>query len=67
MDKAGLYSGHPGAAGLFRMHSPTRQTRGDAMSKHPKITKPDSKVDAWAIFFLIVLVVGGAVFWVSGQ
>ena len=37
------------------------------MSKHPRVSKPDSSVDAWAIFFLIVLVVGGAVFWVSGQ
>lgn len=37
------------------------------MSKHPKTTKSDSNVDAWAIFFLILLVVGAAVFWVSGQ
>jgi hypothetical protein len=37
------------------------------MSKHPKMAKPDSKVDAWAIFFIIMLVVGGAVFWISGQ
>ncbi len=29
--------------------------------------KSDSAVDAWAIFFLILLVVGAAVFWVSSQ
>jgi hypothetical protein len=34
---------------------------------HPKTAKSDSHVDAWAIFFLIVLVVGAAVFWVSHQ
>lgn len=37
------------------------------MRHHPKVNKPDSHVDAWAILFLIVLVVGTAVFWVSHQ
>ncbi|MCS3468851.1 hypothetical protein M2401_002586 [Pseudomonas sp. JUb42] len=37
------------------------------MSNHPKTVKSDSSVDAWAIFFLIILVVGAAVFWVSHQ
>lgn len=37
------------------------------MRNQTKTAKPDSSVDAWAIFFLILLVVGGAVFWVSGQ
>ena len=32
-----------------------------------KARKPDSTVDAWAILFLIILVVGTAVFWVSHQ
>jgi len=38
------------------------------MSNHPKVSKDkDSHVDAWAIFFIIILVVGAAVFWVSHQ
>ena len=37
------------------------------MSNPTKARKNDSKVDAWAIFFLIVLVVSAAVFWVSHQ
>ncbi len=37
------------------------------MSNHPKVSKNDSHVDAWAIFFIIILVVGAAVFWVSHQ
>ena len=37
------------------------------MSKHPKTTKPDSSVDAWAILFIILLAVGAAVFWASGR
>ena len=37
------------------------------MSNSTKIRKPDSTVDAWAILFLIILVVGAAVFWVSHQ
>ncbi len=37
------------------------------MSTPVKARKNDSKVDAWAIFFLIVLVVSAAVFWVSHQ
>ena len=41
--------------------------RGDAMSNSTKARKPDSTVDAWAILFLIILVVGTAVFWVSHQ
>jgi len=51
----------------LHMQSPIRPTRGDAMSKHPKTTKPDSSVDAWAILFIILLAVGAAVFWVSGR
>jgi len=34
---------------------------------HPKTAKSDSQVDAWAILFIIILVVGAAVFWVSHQ
>jgi hypothetical protein len=37
------------------------------MSNPTKATKSDSSVDAWAILFLIILVVGTAVFWVSHQ
>ncbi|VVO67292.1 hypothetical protein PS874_01614 [Pseudomonas fluorescens] len=37
------------------------------MSNPTKVTKPDSTADAWAILFLIILVVGTAVFWVSHQ
>ncbi len=37
------------------------------MSNPTKTSKPDSTVDAWAILFLIMLVVGTAVFWVSHQ
>ncbi|MCI3945450.1 hypothetical protein BW686_04740 [Pseudomonas syringae] len=51
----------------FHMQSATRQTRGDAMSKHPKVTKPGRSVDTWAIFFIVVLAVGVAMFWVSGR
>ncbi len=41
--------------------------KGDAMSNPTKARKPDSTVDAWAILFLIILVVATAVFWVSHQ
>ena len=37
------------------------------MSTPFKVRKSDSKVDAWAIFFMIILVVSTAVFWVSHQ
>lgn len=37
------------------------------MSNSTKARKPDSTVDAWAVLFLIILVVGTAVFWVSHQ
>ena len=37
------------------------------MSNPHKTGKSDSSVDAWAIFFLILLVAGAGVFWVSGQ
>ena len=47
--------------------SPIKPKKGDAMSTPVKARKSDSKVDAWAIFFLIVLVVATAVFWVSHQ
>jgi hypothetical protein len=49
------------------VQSPIKPTRGDAMSNPTKARKPDSTVDAWAILFLIILVVGTAVFWVSHQ
>jgi hypothetical protein len=49
------------------MQSPIKPTRGDAMSHPTKARKPDSTVDAWAILFLIILVVGTAVFWVGHQ
>jgi hypothetical protein len=49
------------------MQSPIKPTRGDAMSNPTKTSKPDSTVDAWAILFLIILVVSTAVFWVSHQ
>ncbi|SEE37515.1 hypothetical protein EDF80_11353 [Pseudomonas brenneri] len=37
------------------------------MSNPIKARKTDSTVDAWAILFLIILVVSTAVFWVSHQ
>ncbi len=37
------------------------------MSNHPKVAKSDRRVDAWAIFFIIILVVGAAVFWMNHQ
>ncbi|SDU93630.1 hypothetical protein SAMN05216202_1891 [Pseudomonas mucidolens] len=37
------------------------------MSNPTKVRKNDSSVDAWAILFLIILVVSTAVFWVSHQ
>ena len=37
------------------------------MSTPVKVRKSDSKVDAWAIFFLIILVFSTAVYWVSHQ
>ncbi|MDB5982121.1 MAG: hypothetical protein JWQ69_3136 [Pseudomonas sp.] len=37
------------------------------MSNPVKVAKPDSSVDAWAILFIIILVVSTAVFWVSHQ
>ena len=37
------------------------------MSTPVKVRKSDSKVDAWANFFLIILVVATAVFWVGHQ
>ncbi|RML90763.1 hypothetical protein ALQ87_100149 [Pseudomonas savastanoi pv. glycinea] len=49
------------------MQSPIRPTRGDAMSKHPKVTKPGRSVDTWAILFIVVLAVGAAMFWASSQ
>ena len=62
---------HGGKTGLYcgrvLVQSPIKPTRGDAMSNSTKARKPDSTVDAWAILFLIILVVGTAVFWVSHQ
>lgn len=37
------------------------------MRNHPKVVKTGSHVDAWAILFIIVLVVGAALFWVTHQ
>jgi uncharacterized protein HemY len=37
------------------------------MSNPVKAVKADSSVDAWAIFFIVILVVTTAVFWVSHQ
>lgn len=37
------------------------------MSNPIKARKTDSTVDAWAILFLIILVVSTALFWVSHQ
>jgi hypothetical protein len=37
------------------------------MSNSVKTRKSDSHVDAWAIFFMIVVVVATAVYWVSHQ
>jgi len=53
--------------GRVFLQSPKKPTRGDAMSNPTKARKSDSTVDAWAILFLIILVVGTAVFWVSHQ
>ncbi len=37
------------------------------MSEHTEVENADSRIDAWAIFCLILIAVGTAVFWVSGQ
>lgn len=37
------------------------------MSEHSGMDKSDSAADAWAILCLILIAVGTAVFWVSGQ
>lgn len=37
------------------------------MNNTTKASKSDSSVDAWAILFLIILVVSTAVYWVSHQ
>lgn len=37
------------------------------MSNPSKAGKSDSSVDAWAILFIIILVVATGVFWVSHQ
>jgi hypothetical protein len=61
-------AGNPGLnCGRVFMQSPIKPTRGDAMSNPTKARKSDSAVDAWAILFLIILVVSTAVFWVSHQ
>ncbi len=39
----------------------------DTDTSHLQTSNADSKVDAWAIFLLIVLAVSTAVFWVSHQ
>ncbi|PLR64272.1 hypothetical protein QCBJ_05915 [Pseudomonas sp. QC2] len=71
IDYLDIHICHRGKCGLYcgrvLMQSPIKPTRGDAMSNSTKARKPDSTVDAWAILFLIILVVGTAVFWVSHQ
>ncbi|KPZ25353.1 Uncharacterized protein ALO38_00313 [Pseudomonas coronafaciens pv. zizaniae] len=52
---------------IFHVQSATRQTRGDAMSKHSKATKTGRSVDTWAILFIVILAVGVAMFWASGR
>ena len=37
------------------------------MSEHSEVENADSVIDAWAIFSLILIAVGTAIFWVSGQ
>ena len=37
------------------------------MHDHSEMEKTDSRVDAWALFSLILIAVATAVFWVSGQ
>lgn len=37
------------------------------MHEHSETETSDSRVDAWAIFSLILIAVATAVFWVSGQ
>lgn len=37
------------------------------MNEHTEVENSDSVTDAWAIFCLILIAVGTAVFWVSGQ
>ena len=37
------------------------------MNEHSENSNPDSTVDAWAIFILILIAVSTAVFWVSHQ
>ena len=37
------------------------------MRTQMKVRKTSSRVDAWAILFLVILVVATAVFWVSHQ
>ncbi|WP_036995076.1 hypothetical protein [Ectopseudomonas mendocina] len=37
------------------------------MSEHTDMDNSDSVIDAWAIFCLILIAVGTAVFWVSGS
>lgn len=70
-DSRDTHSCHKGKYELYcdrvLMQSPIKPIRGDAMSNPTKARKPDSTVDAWAILFLIILVVGTAVFWVSHQ
>ena len=44
-----------------------KTTRDDLMATPLKPRKSDSHVDAWAILFMIILVVATAVFWVSHQ
>ena len=37
------------------------------MTEHTEVENSDSVIDAWAIFCLILIAVGTAVFYVSGQ
>jgi hypothetical protein len=35
------------------------------MRNHSKLTKAESHVDRWAILFIVILVIGAAVFWMG--
>lgn len=48
-------------------HSESHLDSAHFDDSHLDTTTPDSKIDAWAIFILIVLAVSTAVFWVSHQ
>ena len=41
-------------------HSPIKPKKGDAMRTQMKVRKTSSRVDAWAILFLVILVAAAA-------